>query len=102
MGSEIKVVIIDSGINGQLAQVVKCENKLIIDENNNCREDISKIQNINYLHGTICSLIIEKYCPECVFSSIRILNIFKKRTGKNYIYLRFFMPFGTMPLFLIE
>lgn len=81
MGSKIKIAIIDSGINRKLAQVVKCENELIVDESNSCRLDFTKQQATDYSHGTICSLIIEKYCPECVFDSIRILD----DKGKGYI-----------------
>lgn len=81
MSSKIKIAVIDSGINRKLIQSEKLKDELIVDENNICREDDSVLQTTDYLHGTICALIIEKYCPDCVFSSIRILD----QTGKGGI-----------------
>lgn len=74
MSSKVKIAIIDSGINRKLAKKIKYKNEFTVDENNNCREDDSEPQTVDSLHGTICSLIIAKYCPGCEFSSIRILN----------------------------
>lgn len=74
MSSKVKIAIIDSGINRKLAEKINCIDERIVDENNACREDDSEALATDYLHGTICSLIIQKYCPECVFSSIRILD----------------------------
>lgn len=73
MNFKVKVAIIDSGINNELAQGVRCKDKFVINDNI-CEKDNLASQNIDYLHGTICSLIIQKYCPACVFSSIRVLN----------------------------
>jgi Subtilase family. len=81
MSSKIKIAIIDSGINRNLIQIEKLKDELIVDENNVCKVDNSIPKTTDYLHGTICALIIEKYCPDCVFSSIRILD----ETGKGGI-----------------
>ena len=69
MSSKIKIAVIDSGINRKLVQTEKLKDELIVDENNICREDSSVPQATDFLHGTICALIIEKYCPDCIFSS---------------------------------
>lgn len=74
MSSRIKIAVIDSGINRNLVRKEKLKDELMVDENNICREDTSVPQATDCLHGTICALIIEKYCPDCIFSSIRILD----------------------------
>ncbi len=45
-----------------------------MDENNDFIEERSMSKASDFLHGTICAIIIEKYCPDAVFNSIRILN----------------------------
>ncbi len=74
MNSKIKIAIVDSGINRKLAKKIECIDEIIVDENCNCIGGCSEYRTTDFLHGTICSLIIEKYCPECVFSSICVLD----------------------------
>lgn len=54
MSSKIRIAIIDNGINKKLAEKIKCKDELIVDENNNCKEDYSEPQIADYLHDTIC------------------------------------------------
>lgn len=70
---EISIAIVDNGINMELTknELVK---QVFIDEKNNCKVDYSKNEDIDFQHGTICALILEKYYPYCKLSSIRILN----------------------------
>lgn len=74
MISKVKIAIIDNGINRKLVEEKKLKDELTVGENKICIKDYSEPQTTDYLHGTICALIIVKYCSECLFSSIRILN----------------------------
>lgn len=74
MSQKIKIAIIDNGINRELVKKEKLRDEFVVDANNDCKEEHLEIQITDFMHGTICALIIEKYCPECVFSSIRILD----------------------------
>lgn len=67
-----RIAIIDNGVNKELINSRKLKTEIFIDENNNYSEECMDV--MFFQHGTICALIIEKYCPECVFSSIRILD----------------------------
>lgn len=79
MSSNVKIAVIDTGINEKLIEKKKLKYQFMVDENCNFTEDHLVPQTTDFLHGTICALIIEKYCPETVFSSIRILD--QKGTG---------------------
>lgn len=81
MNEKIKIAIIDNGINREFVKKEKLRDEFVVDANNDCKEEHLEIQITDFMHGTICALIIEKYCPECVFSSIRILD----QTGKGGI-----------------
>jgi len=81
MNQKVRIAVIDNGINKELFKKEKLIDELVVDTNNDCKEDYSDIQITDYMHGTICALIIEKYCPDCTFSSIRILD----QTGKGEI-----------------
>ncbi|MDE6312968.1 MAG: S8 family serine peptidase [Lachnospiraceae bacterium] len=81
MKGKIKIAVIDNGINRDLVKEEKLRDEFVVDANNECKEEHSEIQITDFMHGTICALIIEKYCPDCVFSSIRILD----QSGKGGI-----------------
>lgn len=81
MSRKIKIAVIDNGINRDLVNKEKLRDEFVVDANNECKEEHSEIQITDFMHGTICALIIEKYCPDCVFSSIRILD----QSGKGGI-----------------
>lgn len=74
MSRKVKIAVIDNGINRNLVKKKKLRDEIVVDANNECKEEHSEIQIKDFMHGTICALIIEKYCPDCVFSSIRILD----------------------------
>lgn len=74
MSQKVRIAVIDNGINRKLVKKEKLIDEFVVDTNNECKEERSEIQITDYMHGTICALIIEKYCPNCVFSSIRILD----------------------------
>ncbi len=74
MSPEIQIAVIDSGLNEKLLDRKKIRNRFVVDENNNFIVERSMSKACDFLHGTICALIIEKYCPDAVFNSIRILN----------------------------
>jgi len=76
---QIKIGIIDNGI---------CESYLFSSLQNNIYFDNEQLsfknindlcnQNNEFKHGTICALIIEKNCSNCLISSIKILDEFGK------------------------
>mgnify|MGYP001107832285 FL=1 len=74
MSLEIQIAVIDSGLNEKLLDRKKIRNRFEVDENNDFIEERSMSKASDFLHGTICAIIIEKYCPDAVFNSIRILN----------------------------
>ena len=74
MSRKVKIAVIDNGINRNLVKKEKLRDEVVVDANNECKEEHSEIHIKDFMHGTICALIIEKYCPDCVFSSIRILD----------------------------
>lgn len=73
MDKSVKIAIIDNGINASLLtkELEKC---MTVDEKSMCIADTKKIDQQQFQHGTNCALIIEKYCPDCALSSIRILD----------------------------
>lgn len=50
------------------------EHKIYINEKRKCIHDDTGIEQVKFLHGTICAMIIKKYLPECRISSLRVLN----------------------------
>ncbi|MCY6958488.1 S8 family serine peptidase [Clostridium brassicae] len=73
MESKIRIAIIDNGIDSVLLKD-NIENNIYV---NNTGITISEKNNINkqqFQHGTICALIIRKYCPMCDLTSIRLLD----------------------------
>ena len=74
MSLEIQIAVIDSGLNEKLLDRKKIRNRFEVDENNDFIEERSMSKASDFLHGTICAIIIEKFCPDAVFFSIRILN----------------------------
>lgn len=75
-----KIAIIDNGVNSKIIKST-VENKIVIDKNNNYKDDDIKINNTDFQHGTICALVIEKYYPESILASIRVLD----KDGKGVI-----------------
>lgn len=73
MDKSVKIAIIDNGIN-ELLLAKKLEKCVTVDEKGICIADTKKIDQQQFQHGTNCALIIEKYCPDCALSSIRILD----------------------------
>lgn len=78
---EVRVAIIDNGINRDLICKEKIQAQVVIDENNRCIEDKNEIQITDFQHGTFCALIVEKYNSNCILESVRILD----KTGKGGI-----------------
>ncbi len=79
MGSGIQIAVIDSGINKRLTGGIPIKNCLLVDDDNQIAKDCAVPEDRDFLHGTICTLIIEKYCPGNVFTAIRILD--RRGTG---------------------
>ena len=74
MKDKVDIGIIDSGIDKndiEKERISKeyCFNYDSSSEDNDVDESINSLK-----HGTICALVIEKYCPNCSFLSARILN----------------------------
>ena len=68
-----KVVIIDNGIDdGLLCKDI--ETAIFINNSGKVRKDRVKRKDKAFQHGTICALILEKHCPNCILSSIRIVD----------------------------
>ncbi len=68
-----KVVIIDNGIDDGLL-CKDLETAIFINNSGKVRKDRVKRKDKAFQHGTICALILEKHCPNCILSSIRILD----------------------------
>lgn len=64
MSLEIQIAVIDSGLNEKLLDRKKIRNRFEVDENNDFIEERSMSKASDFLHGTICAIIIEKYCPD--------------------------------------
>lgn len=79
MDSGIQIAVIDSGINENLTGEILIKNSLLVNDDNCIVEDGTVPKIDEFLHGTICALIIEKYCPGNVYTAIRILD--HKGTG---------------------
>lgn len=73
MNKNVKVAIIDNGIN-KLFLKNGLEKNIAIDENGICIVDTIDMEQQQFPHGTNCALILEKYCLECSLVSIRILD----------------------------
>ena len=82
MKDRVNIGIIDSGIDkndvekGRISKEY-CFNYNSSSEGNDVDENINSLK-----HGTICALVIEKYCPNSRFLSARILN----NNGRGTIY----------------
>lgn len=79
MASGIQIAVVDSGINENLTGGILIKNHLLVDDENCIVEDGAVPKNDEFLHGTICTLIIDKYCTGNVYTAIRILD--RKGTG---------------------
>lgn len=73
MYKDIRVAIIDNGINEHLVKR-RIEKNIAIDENGICITDTKSIDQQHFQHGTNCAMILEKYCSDCRLISIRILD----------------------------
>lgn len=74
MNDRMKIGIIDSGIDEKVIEKGRMSKEYFfaldnILENNYTNNNIKDLR-----HGTICALVIEKYCSNCCFLSIRLLN----------------------------
>lgn len=69
----IRISIIDNGIN-ELFIKSGLEQSIVIDENGICVADTKNIDQQQFQHGTNCAMILDKYCSDCQFISIRILD----------------------------
>lgn len=69
----IHIAIVDSGVNSN-AISERLIGRFLIDDNGNMRTEEALPERPGLAHGTNCALIIEKYCPEAVMTSIRILD----------------------------
>lgn len=72
MEAGIKIAIIDNGVDSKILH--KLINVITVDENNSCIKDNAELSDPECWHGTMCALIIDKYCPGCILCSVRILN----------------------------
>lgn len=72
METKIKIAIIDNGVKQSLLSG-KLKNEVVIKNDNTCVNDNTEGEN-DFLHGTICAKIIEKFAPNCGISSIRVLD----------------------------
>lgn len=73
MDKDIKVVIIDNGLNARFFEG-KLEKSITIDEKGICITDTKNIDQQQFQHGTNCAMILEKYCSDLRLISIRILD----------------------------
>lgn len=72
METKVKIAIIDNGVKQSLLSG-KLKYKVKIKNDNICVSDNTEGEN-DFLHGTICASIIEKFSPHCEISSIQILD----------------------------
>lgn len=73
MNNEIRIAIIDNGVNKYYIKK-RIEKSIVIDENGICIPDTKSIDQQQFQHGTNCAMILEKYCSDCHLISIRILD----------------------------
>ena len=73
MNKCIRVAIIDNGINERFLKR-GIEKSIAVDEKGICVADTKNIDQQQFQHGTNCAMILEKYCPDCILTSIRILD----------------------------
>lgn len=67
----IKVAIIDNGVANDLTLL---DNNVYIDNENHCIVNSDKIEYSGFMHGTICTLILQNEFSICTISSVKILN----------------------------
>lgn len=73
MQPKVKIAIIDNGVNDILLHN-PTEYNMFVNVQGICQNDLKNMDNQNFQHGTNCAMIIEKFCKECILSSIRILD----------------------------
>lgn len=69
----IKVAIIDNGVSDKLLEVL-LDNNMYIDDKNHCIINSDEIKYSGFMHGTICTLILQNEFSICTISSVKILN----------------------------
>lgn len=70
---KVKIAVIDNGIDETcLNHNLEC--KIYINHNGQCVLDNENLRGMNFIHGTICASIIQKYFPDSEIYSVRILN----------------------------
>lgn len=69
----IKIAVIDNGVADELLTKT-LEYKVYVDNTNHCVIDNDNMEFSGFIHGTICAWIIENNFPECLLSSVKILN----------------------------
>lgn len=69
----VKIAIIDNGVDEAFLKK-PLEYKISVTNEGKCICDNSSMEQVNFMHGTTCAMIIEKYFPECTLSSVKILN----------------------------
>lgn len=70
---QVRIAILDNGIN-QYIFSGRLVNNLFVNDYKELEIEKASQKIHRYVHGTNCALIIKKYCPEAVFSSIRVLD----------------------------
>lgn len=68
-----KIAIIDTGVDEAFLKK-PLKYKVYVNQENQCIADNIDHYKNNFVHGTICALIIEKYCSDFELSSVRILS----------------------------
>lgn len=71
--NNVKIAIIDNGIDENFLNN-PLEYKIFITEEGAYVPDEDSTGQINFLHGTTCAMLIEKYFPECILSSVKVLD----------------------------
>ncbi len=69
----IRIAIIDNGVNESLLKN-PLEHKILVTNEGECIFDNDNMAQVSFMHGTICAMIIENYFPDCILSSVKVLN----------------------------
>lgn len=69
----VRIAMIDNGIDDTYLRN-PLEHRIAITPEGRVKPDEGDRGEVHFLHGTTCAMIVEKYFPECLLSSVKVLK----------------------------
>lgn len=86
-GSDVKVAVVDSGVDATHPRVGRVDGGVILEYDASTPSMIREIEGPHddlFGHGTACAAIIREIAPECEIHSVRVLG--ERLTGKGFVF----------------